>query len=69
MASSLTKTNSGNVTSYIVTDAQGSTATVVLTESPGSGKTLTLSSVGGLHPDGMQRLSTLMQLVSTGLTP
>lgn len=65
-----TKTTTGNnITTYVITDAEGSTVTVVLTDSFGAGRTTTFASSGGLHQDGQQTLTTLMQLLSTGLTP
>lgn len=64
-----TKTTSGNTTTYVITDVEGSTVTVVLTNLIGGGRTTTFTSSGGLHPDGQQMLTTLMQMVSTGLTP
>lgn len=64
-----TKTTSGQVTTYVITDTEGSSVTVVLTNSIGAGRTITFSSSGGLHQDGQQLLTTLMQMVSTGLTP
>lgn len=64
-----TKTTSGNNTTYTITDVEGSSVTVVLTQTYGGGRTLTFSSSGGLHQDGQLQLTTLMQLLSTGLTP
>lgn len=64
-----TKTTSGNVTTYVITDTEGSTVTVVLTQTYGGGRLCTFASAGGLHQDGQQQLVTLMQLISTGLTP
>ena len=64
-----TKTSSGNVTTYVITDTEGSSVTVVLTNLIGGGRVLTFSSSGNLHQDGQQLLSTLMQMLSTGLTP
>jgi nitrate/nitrite-specific signal transduction histidine kinase len=64
-----TKTSSGNVTTYVITDTEGSSVTVVLTNLIGGGRVLTFSSSGNLHQDGAQLLSTLMQMLSTGLTP
>ncbi len=60
---------SNTVTQYVITDAEGSTVTVTLTQGYGSGRTLTFVSSGGLHQDGQQLLTTLMQMLSTGLTP
>lgn len=64
-----TKTVSGNVNTYVITDVDGNSVTVVVTQSFGAGTTCTFSSSGGLHQDGQQMLTTLMQLVSTGLLP
>lgn len=66
---SQTKTISGNVTTYVITDTEGSTVTVAVTQTYGGGITTTFASSGGLHQDGAQQLTTLMQLVSTGLLP
>jgi hypothetical protein len=56
-------------TNYVITDAEGNSVTVALTQGFGSGRTLVFTSAGGLHQDGQQMLETLMQLLSTGLTP
>lgn len=64
-----TKTTSGNVTTYVITDAEANTVTVALTQTFGGGRTITFASGGGLHQDGQLQLTTLMQLLSTGLTP
>lgn len=63
------RTVSGNVTTWVITDTEGSTVTVALTDTFGGGRTCTFVSSGGLHQDGQQQLTTLMQLISTGLTP
>ena len=65
----MTKTVSGNTSTYVITDAKGATATVALTNTFGGGMTCTFSSSGNVHQDGQQQLVTLMQMVSTGLTP
>lgn len=64
-----TKTVSGNTTTYVITDVEGNSVTVAVTQSYGASWTVTFTSSGGLHVDGQQMLTTLMQLVSTGLTP
>lgn len=64
-----TATTSSNVTTYVVTDTEGNSVTLVLTNSYGAGRTLTFASSGGLHQDGQQQVTTLMQMISTGLTP
>lgn len=69
MAAGRTKTVSGQTTTYVITDTEGNTVTVALTQTFGGGRTCLFSSVGGLHVDGQLQLETLMQLISTGLTP
>ena len=64
-----TKTVSGNVTTYVITDVEGASVTVVATQSFGAGRTITVTTSGNLHVDGQLQLTTLMQLLSTGLTP
>lgn len=64
-----TKTTSGQTTTYVITDTEGNSVTVVLNNLIGGGRVLTFSSSGGLHNDGQLQLTTLMQLLSTGLTP
>ena len=63
-----TKTSSGNITTYVITDTEGNSVTVVLNNLVGGGRVLTFSSSGGLHNDGQLQLTTLMQQLSTGLT-
>lgn len=69
MAAGQVKTVSGQVTTYVITDAEGATCTVVLTNTYGAGKNCTITTSGNLHQDGQQLLVTLMQMISTGLTP
>jgi hypothetical protein len=65
-----TKTVSGNNTTYVITDTEGNSVSILLNQSnPGAGRTLTFTSNGGLHVDGQLMVATLMQLLSTGLTP
>lgn len=64
-----TKTVSGNTTTYVITDVEGNSVTVAYTNTYGGGTSCTFVSSGGLHVDGQQELTTLMQLLSTGLTP
>lgn len=54
---------------YIITDSEGNSVTVTLVQTFGGGRLLTFVSSGGLHVDGALQLTTLMQLLSTGLTP
>lgn len=69
MATQTKSTTGNNITTYVITDSEGNTVTVVLTQTYGGGRLLTFASSGGLHQDGQQTLTTLMQLLSTGLTP
>jgi hypothetical protein len=64
-----TKTVVGNITTYVISDAEGNSVTVAATQTYGGGRTLTFSSSGGLHVDGQLLLATLMQLLSTNLSP
>jgi hypothetical protein len=64
-----TRTVSGNTTTYVITDTEGNSVTVAALQTYGGGRTLTFSSAGGLHVDGQQQLTTLMQLLSTNLSP
>lgn len=66
---SQTKSVSGNTTTYTITDSEGSSVAVAALQAPGQPITTTFSSSGGLHQDGQQMLTTLMQLISTGLLP
>lgn len=60
------KTVSGNVTTYVITDTQGSTVTVAVTTSVGAGTTCTFSSSGNVHQDGHALLANLMQIIAAG---
>lgn len=66
---SINVTQSGQTTTYVVTDTEGNTCTITLTQSYGGGNTLTFASSGGLHTDGQLQVTTLMQMLSTGLVP
>jgi pyruvate/2-oxoacid:ferredoxin oxidoreductase alpha subunit len=66
---SITSSTSGNVTTYVITDTEGSTVTPVLNNLIGGGRVMTFTSSGNLHNDGQLLLTTLMQMLSTGLTP
>ena len=65
----ITKTTSGQVTTYVISDVEGATVTVVATETFGAGRTLTFSSSGNFHVDGQNQLAQLMLQLSTGLSP
>lgn len=65
---SKTKTVSGNVNTYIITDFQGNTVTVALTQNV-AGNTTTFTSSGNVHHDGQRMLMELLQLLGTGQIP
>lgn len=62
------KSVSGNLTTYTITDVAGNTMSVVVNTTPGLEITTTYSG-GPILQDGAQALMILMQLVSTGLLP
>lgn len=64
-----TKTVSGTTTTYVITDQASNTVTVVVTQVPGAAITSTFTSSGALLNDGTQLLTTLTQLIATGIVP
>lgn len=66
---SMTRTDSGNTTTYVITDLAGSTATATVTATAVAGNTVTFSSSGGLHYDGLALLQVLVGLLATNLLP
>lgn len=64
-----TKSVSGNVTTYVITDQEGNSVTIAATNNTVTGLTTTYSSSGGLHSDGMALVSTLVLLLQTGVVP
>lgn len=66
---SMTRTDSGDDVTYVITDLAGSTVTVTVTQTPVAGNTVVFSSSGGLHADGLAMLQILTQLLTTGLLP
>lgn len=65
----LTKSISGAVTTYVITDQEGSTATLAVTTGPVTGNTIVYSSSGGLHYDGQNMMAQLLLQLATGLVP
>lgn len=63
------KTVSGNVTTYTITDVEGNSVAIAVTQTFGAGTPITFTSSGGIHMDAQLMLTTLMQLLSTGLMP
>jgi len=66
---SVTKSVSGNTTSYVVTDTAGSTLTMAVATSQVTGNTIVFTSSGGLHNDGLAIMSQLLLQLQTGLLP
>jgi len=63
-----TKSVSGTVTTYTITDQASNVMTITVTATPGH--MITTSASGGpLLQDGTQTLATLVQLLATGLVP
>lgn len=65
-----TVSTSGNDTTYVITGNNSATATVVATQTGVQG--LVVSSItnsGNLRPDALALVTTLMQMLTTGLTP
>lgn len=65
----MTKAVAGQVTTYTITDVEGSSIAVAVTQSYGAGTTMTSTTTGNLHQDGQLLLTNLMQMVSTNLLP
>lgn len=63
-----TKSVSGNVTTYTITDEKSNAMTVAVTAAPGQAF---LTAFGGsaVLSDGLQMLTNLLLLISTGILP
>jgi len=64
----MTKTVSGTVTTYTITDQKGNVMVITATQPPAQNIAIGASG-SGLLPDGAQEMATLLQLLSTGLVP
>lgn len=72
MATSITSSVSGNVTTYVVNDQQGNQCTVVANPIFGPSANIVsfnMTTGTGLLPDGQSLLSTLILELQTGLRP
>jgi hypothetical protein len=56
----VTKTVSGAVSTFVITDNAGSTLTLAVTSGTVTGLSTAFTSSGGLHVDGMQELWNLL---------
>lgn len=66
----MTKFTSGTTNNYLITDQTGNTLTVTLVTGLITGLQPTfVSSVGGLHADGINMLAQLMLEMGTGVVP
>lgn len=66
---SMTRADSGSTVTYVITDVGSNTVTATVTTTDVTGNTVTFSSSGGLLPDGLAQLGTLVLLLTTGLLP
>lgn len=64
----VTKSVSGSVTTYVITDNEGDTLTIAVTAAT-TGNTAVFTSSGGLHYDGQAAASNLILQLQTGLLP
>jgi transcriptional regulator of nitric oxide reductase len=64
-----TRVDSGNVVTYTITDAQGSTVTVTVTQTAVTGFGVTFASSGGLGSDGLAMLQPLLNALTIGVLP
>jgi hypothetical protein len=62
------KSTSGAVVTYTITDVRGTSATVAVTQNSVTGNTVTLTGTG-VRLDAMKTMMKLLQQVSTGLVP
>lgn len=67
----ITSSVSGVTTTYTITDVQGNTATVTAPAAGSAWKValVTVSAAAGLLADGLRLLTTLMEMLGTGLRP
>lgn len=65
----MTRTDSGSVSTYVITDMSGNTLTVAATVNTVTGNTVTFTSSGGLMPDGLAMLWFIIGALTTGIIP
>lgn len=65
---SVTKSTSGSVTTYTITDQAGTTGTIAVTVGAVTGNTVTVSTTAMLN-DGIGMMTELFQQIRTGLLP
>lgn len=66
---SVTKSISGAVTTYVITDVAGNTLTIASTAGAVTGNTTTLTTSAGVHDDALQLAFNLLNQLQTGLQP
>ena len=65
----MTRTDSSNTATYVITDNAGSTLTVTVTIDSILGNTVAFSNSGGVHPDGLAMLYSILDALITGIVP
>jgi hypothetical protein len=64
----VTKSTSGNVTTYTITDGAGVAGTIAVTAGPVTGNTTTIAVTAG-HNDWLQMAAELLLQLETGVLP
>lgn len=65
----MTRTDSSNTATYVITDNAGSTLTVTVTIDAVLGNTCAFTNSGGVHADGLAMLWTILPALTTGIVP
>lgn len=65
----MTRTDSTNTATYVITDMGGSTLTIVATINPVTGNTCTFTTSGNLMPDALAQLWFIIGALTTGIVP
>jgi len=66
---SMTRTDTTNTVTYVITDLGGNTVTATVTLTAVTGNTCAFTSSGGVLPNGLAMFSDLLPLLTTGLLP
>lgn len=65
----MTRTDTSTTATYVITDMAGSTLTITVTLDPVLGNTCAFTNSGGVHPDGLAMLGTILWGLTTGIVP
>lgn len=63
----MTKSTSGAVTTYVITGQNAATITVAVTVGPVTGNTFTIATSAGVSQDAIITLANLVQVLQSGL--